>query len=265
MLHYVYKLYHNYGTHMSIMVLCFFFWTIASIVNVLQLLETGMMYSRTTQKEHLLDSMGNPHSNNPDVLVVTTSKKPECNYRGELLGLPPSLTNCTDCQHLECHRFLFPEPRTKMFDVGRQWMLTHPLKERSNDEIRLKAQENCTRFLHDEGFHLQPLSAEEAEFPLAFNIIMHKHGPQFLQLLRTIYQPQHSICVHVDLNAPDDLWNMVASVVGCLDAAFLVSKREHVVYAGYSRLQADINCMLDQETGQGAHVPWKYLINTCGT
>ena len=38
-------------------------------------------------------------------------------------------------------------------------------------------------------------------------------------------------------------------------------KRESVVYAGISRLQADLNCIKDLAASA---VPWKYAINTCG-
>ena len=118
------------------------------------------------------------------------------------------------------------------------------------------------KFLLDEGFHLKPLSSEEHNFSIAYNIIMHRNGAQFLTLLRTIYQPQNSICIHVDKKSPPDLKDMVQSVSDCLDNVFLSSKQESIVYAGFTRLQADINCMHDQEFGKGKNIQWRYLINT---
>ncbi len=50
-------------------------------------------------------------------------------------------------------------------------------------------------------------------------------------------------------------------MVKCFDNVFIASKLETVVYAGISRLQADINCMTDL---LGKNVKWKYLINLVG-
>ena len=143
-------------------------------------------------------------------------------------------------------------------------MSKHPRTPRPDVDIAKAAHANCSAFLQSEGFLLKALSSEEKNYPIAYNIIMHKDGAQFLQLLRTIYQPQNSICIHIDQKSSTDLRDMVASVVDCLDGVFLATKQESIVYAGYSRLQADINCMHDQELGPGAAVPWQYLINTAG-
>ena len=51
------------------------------------------------------------------------------------------------------------------------------------------------------------------------------------------------------------------SLVKCFNNVFIVSKREKIVYAGYSRLQAEINCMTDV-LGKGKK--WKYYINLAG-
>jgi hypothetical protein len=49
------------------------------------------------------------------------------------------------------------------------------------------------------------------------------------------------------------------AVVSCFDNVFIASKLEAIVYAGYSRLQADINCMKDHLKSP---IKWRYLINT---
>ncbi|KFQ28825.1 hypothetical protein N332_06077, partial [Mesitornis unicolor] len=43
---------------------------------------------------------------------------------------------------------------------------------------------------------------------------------------------------------------------------FVASRLEKVVYASWSRLQADLNCMKDLLESP---VPWRYVLNTCGT
>ncbi|KAM9308295.1 N-acetyllactosaminide beta-1,6-N-acetylglucosaminyl-transferase-like [Gastrophryne carolinensis] len=106
-----------------------------------------------------------------------------------------------------------------------------------------------------------PLSQEEADFPLAYSILLYKEFDTFERLFRAIYMPQNVYCIHVDKKASVDYLEAVADLVSCFPNAFLASKMEFVVYAGLSRLQADLNCMKDLLESK---VQWKYVINTCG-
>ena len=81
------------------------------------------------------------------------------------------------------------------------------------------------------------------------------------RLLRVIYRPQNVYCVHVDLNSPPEVHAGMASLARCFDNVLVASKLEYIVYAGFSRLQADINCMSDHVTRGG---DWRYLINLAG-
>ncbi|MGH0150021.1 UNVERIFIED_CONTAM: hypothetical protein FKN15_016902 [Acipenser sinensis] len=84
----------------------------------------------------------------------------------------------------------------------------------------------------------------------------------FERLLRAIYKPQNVYCVHVDQKSPENFTKAVGAIVSCLPNVFVASKLETVVYASWSRVQADLNCMKDLlATG----VQWRYLLNTCGT
>lgn len=85
----------------------------------------------------------------------------------------------------------------------------------------------------------------------------------FERLLRAIYAPQNVYCVHVDAKAPPSVVAAIAGITGCFPNVFLVSHAVKVVYAGWSRVQADLNCMADL-LNVSAHVPWRYLINLCG-
>ncbi|XP_055964517.1 N-acetyllactosaminide beta-1,6-N-acetylglucosaminyl-transferase isoform X1 [Sorex fumeus] len=106
-----------------------------------------------------------------------------------------------------------------------------------------------------------PLSPEEAAFPLAYVMVVHKDFGTFERLFRAIYMPQNVYCVHVDAKAAPAYQASVARLLSCFPNAFLASRAESVVYAGYSRLQADVNCLRDLA---GSAVPWKYVLNTCG-
>ncbi|ETE66335.1 Beta-1,3-galactosyl-O-glycosyl-glycoprotein beta-1,6-N-acetylglucosaminyltransferase 3, partial [Ophiophagus hannah] len=109
------------------------------------------------------------------------------------------------------------------------------------------------------GFHL---SKEEENFPIAYSMVIHEKIEMFERLLRAIFAPQNVYCVHVDSKSPKLFQKAVQGIVSCFDNVFLASKQESVVYASWSRVQADLNCMKDLLQSK---VRWRYLLNTCGT
>ncbi|XP_051711089.2 N-acetyllactosaminide beta-1,6-N-acetylglucosaminyl-transferase [Oryctolagus cuniculus] len=119
----------------------------------------------------------------------------------------------------------------------------------------------CQQYLMRNHYIMQPLSREEAEFPLAYVMVMHKGFDTFERLFGAIYTLLTIYCVHVDKKVPAALKHLVGKLLDCFANAFMASKRESVVYAGISRLQADLNWLQDLVA---SHVPWKYTINTCG-
>lgn len=51
------------------------------------------------------------------------------------------------------------------------------------------------------------------------------------------------------------------AITSCFPNVFMVSQAVNVVYAGWPRVQADLNCMADL---YNASTKWKYFINLCG-
>ncbi|XP_054935451.1 N-acetyllactosaminide beta-1,6-N-acetylglucosaminyl-transferase isoform X4 [Physeter macrocephalus] len=119
----------------------------------------------------------------------------------------------------------------------------------------------CKDYLIQNHYITSPLSKEEAVFPLAYVMVVHKDFDTFERLFRAVYMPQNVYCVHVDEKATTQFQKSVWQLLSCFQNAFLASKVEPVVYAGISRLQADLNCLEDLLASE---VPWKYAINTCG-
>ncbi|XP_053322780.1 N-acetyllactosaminide beta-1,6-N-acetylglucosaminyl-transferase-like [Spea bombifrons] len=119
----------------------------------------------------------------------------------------------------------------------------------------------CQEYLTQNHYITSPLSEEEAAFPLAFIMVLHKEFSTFERLFRAIYMPQNIYCIHVDEKASAEFLTAVGRLLDCFPNAFLASRMEPVVYAGISRLLADRNCMKDLVESD---VPWKYVINTCG-
>lgn len=85
----------------------------------------------------------------------------------------------------------------------------------------------------------------EVEFPLAFSILVYNNVEQFERLLALIYRPQNVYCIHVDLKSSETVKQAIRSLADCFDNVFVTTRSERIIYAGFSRLQADINCLRD--------------------
>lgn len=130
-----------------------------------------------------------------------------------------------------------------------------------NDTDYIKLGKDCTTLKKLKKYVLFSLSDEERHFPIAYSMVIHEDIEMFERLLRSIYTPQNIYCVHVDRKSPDTFHQAVQAIASCFDNVFVASKLERVVYASWSRVQADLNCMEDL---LNSTVKWKYLINTCG-
>lgn len=125
----------------------------------------------------------------------------------------------------------------------------------------VKATSRCQAYIQARGYATH-VPEEEAEFPLAYSITIHKHADQFERLLRVIYRPNNYYCIHVDKKSSKKLHAAIKAIADCFDNVFVASKLEVVVYGGFTRLQADLNCMEDLFH---RYTDWKYLLNLAGT
>ena len=123
-------------------------------------------------------------------------------------------------------------------------------------------QDKCPIFLKTWQHNFDYISKEEIDFPLAFTILTYQHAEQFQRFLKSIYRPHNIYCIHVDNKSKSEFKSAVQSIANCLKNVFLASKLENVVYAGFSRLKADLNCIEDLLKVSSE---WKYLINTAST
>ncbi|XP_029431706.1 beta-1,3-galactosyl-O-glycosyl-glycoprotein beta-1,6-N-acetylglucosaminyltransferase 3-like [Rhinatrema bivittatum] len=143
--------------------------------------------------------------------------------------------------------------------------LLHQLKNKrlpSNEMDYMKFIKDCNLYKKIRRFIPIPLSKEEENFPIAYSMVIHEQIEMFERLLRAIYNPQNIYCVHVDEKSPENFKEAVRAIISCFENVFLASKLEKVVYTSWFRLKADLNCMEDLLKSK---VPWKYLLNTCGT
>jgi len=163
---------------------------------------------------------------------------------------PDRKVNTANCKEL----ILGNETEAK---IHIDYMKKHP-KKPLNDELFLSLTKNCTDFKVRRNYVLHPLSKEEAEYPIAFSILLHNNIEQAERLLRSVYHPQNLYCLHVDGKASKTIHAASQALASCFDNVFIASKLERIVYAGYTRLQAELNCMTD---ALAANRSWHYYIN----
>nr|XP_056721945.1 beta-1,3-galactosyl-O-glycosyl-glycoprotein beta-1,6-N-acetylglucosaminyltransferase 3 [Euleptes europaea] len=159
-------------------------------------------------------------------------------------------------------------PQIMRGDVGTVQVALRWRLDKKNQRVSLSERDyltmtqNCALFKESRRFLQFPLSKEEEDFPIAYSMVIHEKIEMFERLLRSIYTPQNVYCIHVDKKAPEAFKEAVRAIASCFENVFVASKLERVVYASWSRVQADLNCMEDL---LATKVRWKYLLNTCGT
>ncbi|CAI9592759.1 unnamed protein product [Staurois parvus] len=139
------------------------------------------------------------------------------------------------------------------------------LKEKSSyltEQIYLNLTTDCQKFKQFRKYITIPMHKEEEDFPIAYSMVIHENIETFERLLRAIYVPQNIYCIHVDEKSTAQFKEAVKAITSCFDNVFVASKLEKVVYASWSRVQADLNCM---EELLKSNIQWKYLLNTCGS
>uniref|UniRef100_A0A8C5QWN3 Glucosaminyl (N-acetyl) transferase family member 7 n=1 Tax=Leptobrachium leishanense TaxID=445787 RepID=A0A8C5QWN3_9ANUR len=152
------------------------------------------------------------------------------------------------------------EGKSAALTVGNVCQRSFP-PSRDNGPVFLQTTTNCSLIIQNLNIITEPLSVEEADYPLAYIITIHKKLDMFVKLLRAIYAPQNIYCIHIDKKSSKIYSRTVRKLASCFSNIIVSSKQETVVYAGFSRLQADVNCMEDLADSEN---PWKHVINLCG-
>lgn len=120
---------------------------------------------------------------------------------------------------------------------------------------------DCPRLRSEHGYEDKPVSEEELDFPLAFSIKMHANTHQVERLLRTIYRPHNFYCIHVDLKATNETYELIKRVAGCLKNVVILAQRINIVYGSIRFVMAELACM---KCCMESNVRWKYYINLSG-
>ena len=142
--------------------------------------------------------------------------------------------NNGECDTITCQRLLVGDEKAVAAAI--EFTSKHQRKVIPESEM-LKKVSDCEMFRKRGGYRNTPLRPSDNDFPVAFNILVHWHLEQFERLLRAIYRPQNVYCIHVDAKASWTFHSTVTMIARCLDNVYIATRRQHVVYAGFSRLQ----------------------------
>lgn len=158
-----------------------------------------------------------------------------------ILGVPGFVrtTGCTGryCHSITCKKLLSGDAES--VEAAADFTTSHRRKVLTDEQV-LKLAMNCSELYSLGGYQRVPLRPSDTSFPLAFNVLIHMHAEQFERLLRAIYRPQNVYCIHIDAKASYSFHAAVTAIAQCFDNVFVATRRQRIVYAGFSRLQVNI-------------------------
>ena len=145
--------------------------------------------------------------------------------------------------------------------LASNYSATRPRKGALDPEDYMNLTTDCAAFIHKRGYIRSSLTKLEADFPIAFSLMMFKDVQQAELLLRAIYRPQNIYCIHVDKKCDDKVFKAMEGISGCFENVFLSATRTDVQWGRFSVLEPDLVCM--EELFQRSR-KWKYFINLTG-
>lgn len=233
-----------------------------------------VMVMNELKSSRLEESRIESHSQELDILHVVGDDSENREF-GELIQRPSYDINCQkllewdETETRRASRVLFKLRQSSNLSSSTSTLI--PLLPDSN---YIFEQSKCGAFRRIRGYESHKLHEFEAKFPIAFSILTYENIEQFERLLRLIYRPQNVYCIHVDLKSSQQFYSAVRSITDCFKNVFISTQLERVVYAGFSRLKADLNCMQDLLSPNYSHANlrgkswtpgWKYLMNLAST
>lgn len=146
-------------------------------------------------------------------------------------------------------------------EVGKSLIIRKRAVAEDKDDTLVNLTADCPSFLKFRGYDDVCVSEEEQDFPLAYSLVVHKSAWMVERLIRALYSPTNTYCIHYDQKSSAQFISAMRGLARCLPNVFIASRRESVIYASITRLKADLNCLSDL---LGSEVRWKYVINLCG-
>ena len=123
-----------------------------------------------------------------------------------------------------------------------------------------KPNQDCAKVLQVRFGH-PPVTKDEEQLPIAYAFTIYKGARLFERILRAIYMPNNVYCIHIDKKSPEVFRRAIEAMIRCLPNVFISANSVDVVWAHFTLVQAQLNCM--EELLQSP-VKWKYYISLVG-
>lgn len=133
-------------------------------------------------------------------------------------------------------------------------------KEKIGNDEYISETVDCLNFISRRNYILKAINKEEAEYSLAFSILVYDDIESFERLLRSIYRPQNFYCVHIDRKSQVEFQLAVRSIAKCFSNVFLPSRMIEVTWSQFSTVEAELICMEELLRFK----KWRYFINLTG-
>ena len=77
-------------------------------------------------------------------------------------------------------------------------------------------------------------------------------------MLRLLYRPQNSFCIHYDAKSTDEFKEFFNSIANCRGNVIIASRQERVVWGHYSVVSRSQTLYLEKQRGKGlVKLPWQ--------
>lgn len=163
----------------------------------------------------------------PRARVQMTSTPTNTSETGHQRGTPvvvgPAQQSAKKSQYVRVGVTVDQVPRPRVTDVSCAKLFDNDPAEQSKsqtvqrqklkvpipDEEYSKLTRDCEKFKRERQYILNAVSPAEADFPIAYSMVVFKDVEQVERLLRAIYRPQNYYCVHVDTKASKQVCDQV--------------------------------------------------------
>ena len=159
---------------------------------------------------------------------------------------------------VNCSRVISGDER----EINRTMSLVSGWRNALTDEALMRKMQNCS-WLRDSFSNNLYNSKLERSFPIAFTFVVYDNPQQVLRLLRLLYRPQNSYCIHCDAKSPHKAF--FRKIASCFENIIIPSKLINVVWGKETIMEAQMSCMTDLVKFRAKEkYKWKYVINLCG-
>ena len=107
----------------------------------------------------------------------------------------------------------------------------------------------------------------ERTFPIAFNLLVHNDLQQVVRLLRFLYRPHNTYCVHPDKKSSLKYTTFFRNLASCLGNVIVPESLVDVHWGEYTIMEAQMLCLkelVSRRAYQSEATKWRYVINLCG-